>query len=226
MNSQAFKDLVRSRFGALSDETIVRIDAFRELVLRENEQQNLTRLTSEDDFLYGHLADCWELVASGFVDHPAMDIGSGVGVPGLLCSLISPMSWVLAESEQKKAQFLARAAKELGVDQVVRVFSGRAEDFLKTETVKSVIARAVGPVDRIYGWIRACSTWNNLVLLKGPGWESEWQAFKKTKRGRELRVAQIHTYRARPDHGNRLLIRIERVASSRIARQTVPRGTI
>ena len=37
------------------------------------------------------------------------------------------------------------------------------EEFLLNHQVETIVARAVGPVDRIFGWIRTCSTWNNLV---------------------------------------------------------------
>src|SRR4051812_23444634 len=72
---------------------------FYEIVLRENELQNLTRLTSPTDFYFGHLIDVFELLRSEKIEYPAMDLGSGAGIPGIVAALIHPEQWILAESE-------------------------------------------------------------------------------------------------------------------------------
>jgi 16S rRNA (guanine527-N7)-methyltransferase len=84
--------------------------AFYSALLRENEIQNLTRLTAPQDFLEGHLLDARALLESGLVSFPAMDLGSGCGVPGLLAAVLTDQGkWVLAESEGRKAEFLEGA---------------------------------------------------------------------------------------------------------------------
>jgi 16S rRNA (guanine527-N7)-methyltransferase len=212
MTSDEFKNLLFARTNGLGPGAIDKLVCFRELVLEENRRQNLTRLTKPQEFFNGHVIDCLELKNSGFLSFPAMDLGSGAGVPGLLCTLLGVGPWILAESEKKKAEFLVRSARELGIQDGVTVFSGRAEDFLKKcKPIPTVVARAVGPVDRIYGWIRRCSTWNTLVLLKGPSWNDEWSRFLRTRWGKELRIMQEHRYSVGEDQKQRSIIQIERV---------------
>ena len=66
--------------------------------------------------------------------------------------------------------------------------------FFEMLKVQSIVVRAVGPIERIYGWIRGCSTWNTLVLLKGPGWDEEWATFQAGKHHRELEIERQFGY--------------------------------
>jgi 16S rRNA (guanine527-N7)-methyltransferase len=198
----------------LNQDAVARVVRFQDLLARENEVQNLTRLIEPKDFVEGHFQDVVELARSGLVSYPALDLGSGCGVPGLLSACASENEWLLVDSEARKADFLQRAVSDLGLGHV-KVKAGRAEAVLKAAKVESVVARAVGPVLRIYPWIRKCSTWNTLVLLKGPGWDAEWADFLGSSYKKELRIESTHEYRVGADQKVRKIIRLARV----------PRGT-
>jgi 16S rRNA (guanine(527)-N(7))-methyltransferase RsmG len=187
---------------------------FYEFLIRENQIQNLTRLVEPQDFYYGHFLDAWELAKSGLVKFPAMDLGSGVGVPGILTALISDGKWVLAESEMRKADYLQKAVDLLELGGQVTVAPGRAEESLKVHSVSTVGARAVGSVERIYGWSRNCSTWNSMVLLKGPGWKEEWARFQVSKHRRELQIQRETYYEVGPEKKSRCIVEIQRVPRS------------
>jgi 16S rRNA (guanine527-N7)-methyltransferase len=179
---------------SVSTPIIQKIADFRDLILDENSRQNLTRLLEPRDFFEGHVRDSVELLNAGWMSYPAMDLGSGAGVPGLLCGILEPKEWILCESEIRKATFLADAVQKLGLGDQVEVFSGRAEEFLRKRRVETIVARAVGTVSKIYGWIGKCSTWNKLILFKGPKWEEEWQEFSNGKMARHLQVESILEY--------------------------------
>lgn len=215
MKEDEFRSLLQTQWPELGNSEVERVIKYYQLVVQENEVQNLTRLVSPTDFLYGHVLDVRELLRSGQLKFPAMDLGSGCGVPGLLTALVSDGDWVLAEAEGHKAEFLRKASIECGVGSRVQVFRGRAEEFLKSSQVESIVARAVGPVERIYGWIRNCSTWNKLILLKGPGWEDEWQSFKVGRDRKKLVLKRSYEYSVGPDQKKRIIVELERV----------PRGT-
>ncbi len=193
----------------LEGEALDRVVAFRELVLEENERQNLTRLVSPKEFFEGHLLDAVEVVKCGLIEFPAMDLGSGVGVPGILSAILGGGRWVLAESEGHKADFLRSAVEKLRLDSV-EVFSGRGEDYLRDHSVGSIVARAVGPVERIYAWIAKCSTWNTLVLLKGPGWAAEWEKFNLSRHRGRLEVASRHEYSVGEEAKSRMILSLRR----------------
>ncbi len=219
MANQEFLDLLTRGWPGLSTETYHRISDFRDWIVDENSRQNLTKLLAPKDFFEGHVLDVKALLECKLVDFPAMDLGSGGGVPGFLSALVSPDQWILTDSEGHKAAFLSRSVEKFGLNERVRVFSGRAEKFLaavsENEAPKSIVARAVGPVERIYTWIRPCSTWNSLVLLKGPRWEEEWGEFLKGRYRNELKWVDSYKYAVGDDEKQRIIVKIARV----------PRGT-
>jgi 16S rRNA (guanine527-N7)-methyltransferase len=205
----ALRQLILAGWKELPEPALNRVLRFYECILEENRVQNLTRLVEAEQFWNGFVQDVKALFESKLVAFPAMDLGSGAGVPGLLAAAISDEPWILVDSEKSKARFMEKTAKALGVR--ARVYGERGEDVLKKASVQSIVCKAVGPVGRIYGWLRACSTWNNLVLLKGPAWDSEWTEFSAGCR--ELVIAARHDYVVAGVQ--RVIVRLNRV----------PRGT-
>ena len=206
----------------LSDKVREKILSFYEIVVKGNEAQNLTRLVSPEDFYSGHVLDVLELVKTGWIKGRCMDLGSGVGVPGILAALMVPSEWVLAESEKRKAEYLKETVDTLNLGDRVIVFPGRAEEFLKTNQVDSIAVRAVGSVERIYSWVRDCSTWNNLILFKGPGWETEWERFRQTKFRNSLQIVAVHDYEIQSHRAPQSDAMIREL----INLKHVPRGTV
>ncbi len=199
---------------ALSQESVEKILEFYGIIQAENERQNLTRLLTPSLFFHGHVEDVLELLKWNRLQYPSLDLGSGVGVPGILAALISSGKWVLAESEKRKADYLARAVVQLELQEQVQVYSGRAENFLKDHRVNCVVVRAVGSLDRIYPLIRKCSTWNNLILFKGPAWKQEWESFQKGRWAKELVVQDQKSYLTGPqgDLKERIFLKLARTS--------------
>ena len=206
----ALSALMAIHFPELTEGERASFSSFYGAVLRENEVQNITRLTSPEDFLFGHILDCVSLRRSDLVEFPAMDLGSGLGVPGIGCAFLGMGPWILAESERRKAEFLSGVIQELKIEDV-SAFSGRGEKYLESGVANSVVARAVGPVERIFSWIKGCSTWNNLILFKGPAWDEEWKSFCSTEQGRKLILTGEYAYEAGPEKKQRRIIRLDRL---------------
>ncbi len=213
-DSLEFKRLLENDSSLeFTSEQILRAVEFRDEVLKENEIQNLTRILSPVDFLEGHIRDVVHLRKSGFVSYPALDLGAGMGVPGLLSAVIygNPGSekWISSDSEGKKAEFAQRMIDHFHLDGVSAA-AMRAEEVLTTQHVGSIVARAVGPVSRIYAWIRGRSTWNNLILLKGPKWEEEWAEFQATAQRNHLILDGEYRYTVGEEKKSRVIIRLRR----------------
>lgn len=87
-----------------------------------------------------------------FADPPgtALDVGSGAGFPGIPLAIVWPKTrWYLVESREKKAGFLEKAVRELGLGNV-KVICARVEDLapagaglLEGASMESVFVRAV-----------------------------------------------------------------------------------
>ena len=209
--SQAdFLKSIQSANLELSSSQMEKAAQFAEILHRENELQNLTRILGADEFVDGHLRDSLELLKNPALSDRVIDVGTGSGVPGLLSSALSADSdriWFLTDSEKGKAEYLDRAKNELGLRRV-SVFHKRAEEVIELVRAETVIARAVGTVDKIASWIWNCSTWNTLILFKSRGWEKEWQDTRLTKFGKKLTITQTHDYSS--GDKTRLLITLKR----------------
>lgn len=186
---------LNSRDFELSLEQKQRAAQFATLLYGENERQNLTRIEGVQEFVGGHLVDVIELFKIPTLGMKVADVGSGSGVPGLLAAAIDLTSreWHLVESEAHKAGYLSSTADLMNLKHV-QVYADRAEAAIKAIRPDTVVARAVGPVDRIAAWIWNCSTWNNLILFKSRGWETEWERAQSTKFGKKLTVTHTHEY--------------------------------
>jgi 16S rRNA (guanine527-N7)-methyltransferase len=182
---------------------------YYELLLNENERQNLTRLVSPVDFVEGHVLDVLEMLKAGFVTYPAMDLGSGAGIPGLIAALLGSGPWILCESEVRKADFLRSTASALGLTDV-SVVADRAENYLVSQRCASVVSRAVGSAEKIYSWIGNCSTWNNLILFKGPRWTEEKAELQRGRFRNQLTVTGEHRYETGAEKKTRVLVRLDR----------------
>lgn len=81
---------------------------------------------------------------------PAVDLGSGGGLPGLALALVWPASrWVLLDAGQRRAAFLVEAVSDLGLGSRVEVVRGRAEEVGRQPERRGrhalVVARSFGP---------------------------------------------------------------------------------
>ena len=103
-----------------------RLAAYGNLLLHWNTRFALTSIRDEVELIERHLMEGVFAAAH----HPdalaALDFGSGTGIPGLAIALCRPEIQVtLAESQRKKAAFLAEAVRQLRLNSTVH--AGRAE---------------------------------------------------------------------------------------------------
>ena len=129
--------------------TDVQADAMLEIIAAmAREPQNLSSPEALANAVDVHLADSLSGLVlpevSGATD--IVDIGSGGGFPGLVLAIMLPdTSITMVESEQRKAQWLARASTGM---RNVRVVADRSESLARAErgTASLVTARALGPL--------------------------------------------------------------------------------
>jgi len=102
----------------------------------------------------GHTAGFAEVIRQrrhvSAVQDPAVDLGSGGGVPGLVLAVQFPeMRWVLMDAARRRAAFLRNAVAELGLDRTVTVIEARAEEVGRRPEHRGMyqlaVARGFGP---------------------------------------------------------------------------------
>ncbi len=95
-------------------------------------------------------AELSALVPGGAV----VDIGSGAGLPGIPLALARPdLEVVLLDSGLRRVTFLEEVVAELGLGAQVGVVRARVEAWRPLRSVDAMVSRAVGPLERLLGWV-------------------------------------------------------------------------
>lgn len=113
---------------ALSDAQSESLAAYLGILTHWNRVHSLTAIEDPGQQIQRHLMDAlsvWPEVIRRFGEDPAIrvaDIGSGMGVPGIVWAVVMPKSgFDLIERQQKKAAFLRHVVGRLGLAPRVRV---------------------------------------------------------------------------------------------------------
>jgi 16S rRNA (guanine527-N7)-methyltransferase len=137
----------------VSRETLQRLDAFVELLLRWQRTLNLVAPSTLPRLWTRHIADSLQLIDLAPGARTWIDLGSGGGFPGLAvgCALaeVDGASVHLVESNSRKTAFLREACRVTGAP--AQVHAERIEQFFNRfhSPAEVVTARALAPLNSL-----------------------------------------------------------------------------
>jgi len=150
--TQAFLDACRDLGVEFEPKDLERLGRWLAMLLETNCEFNLTSITEPDEAWMRHVFDSLTLLPA-FAELPegakVADVGSGGGAPGLVLAIALPaLRFTLIEATAKKAAFLDRLVRDLGLRNV-RIVNDRAESVGAVgsplrERFDAATARAVG----------------------------------------------------------------------------------
>lgn len=109
-------------------ETLRMLDAYADMVLAENANQNLIAKSTEGDFWTRHILDSAQLLPQMPANaRTCLDVGSGAGLPGIVLATMSDVRFTLVEPRRRRAEFLQTVARSLGLDERVSVLMANVE---------------------------------------------------------------------------------------------------
>jgi 16S rRNA (guanine(527)-N(7))-methyltransferase RsmG len=143
-------------------------------LLREyNPVLNLTRIRNFKNMVLKLYVD--SLLPADMLDLPSplLDLGTGPGMPGIPLKIYRPrLEIILAESREKRADFLRRAIDHIKLTGI-HVIAGRITARFE-QPVAGVITRAVETIERTLERISGCLDTNGRVIfMKGPHCDAE-----------------------------------------------------
>jgi len=175
----------------LTDAQKLKLEAYLEQLLSATQEMNLTAIVEREEAWNRHIVESLRLLPLLEVELGAshgqermqaqrlIDVGSGGGLPGMVIAIMRPdLAVTLLEATEKKARFLERTGKLLGLANL-SVISERAEDAARPgsalrESFDMVTARAVAPLrvllELTVPFLRVSGL---LVAVKGERAESE-----------------------------------------------------
>jgi 16S rRNA (guanine527-N7)-methyltransferase len=201
-----------SQLAPLSDAQVRSLDAYLDLLLEANTVMNLTRITDRASAEVLHIADALTVIRHlPRRPHGLADVGSGGGVPGIPLAIARPdVSVTLIESTQKKAAFLERTVRELGLAHV-QVRADRAEKLIDCRGEFDIAtARAVSDVVDLVQWcFPLLKPGGRLLAMKGAKAAEELAAAKKVLH--RLGAGEPIVHRAAlPGADNHVIVEISR----------------
>jgi 16S rRNA (guanine527-N7)-methyltransferase len=162
----ASEEDARAFCGELTDSSgMARLERLASMVLAENGRQNLIAKASEGYLWLRHIADSAQLLRGVSRETSSwLDLGTGAGFPGLVVAAMrDELDVILVESRKKRADWLGRAAAELGLSRC-RVEGCRLEH-VKTFSATVISARAFAPLAKLLALSARFSTQDTLWLL-------------------------------------------------------------
>ncbi|WP_347138230.1 16S rRNA (guanine(527)-N(7))-methyltransferase RsmG [Paracoccus sp. SSK6] len=160
----------------VSRETADRLSIYAELVRRWNSHINLVSSSTIADLETRHLADCLQVADLAPAKEGVwVDLGSGGGLPGIVLAIAkadTSISFVLVESDQRKAAFLRTVMRETNLTNVV-VKAQRIEA-LDPLNAAFISARALAPLGQLMAYLHLhLAPKGTAFLMKGRQWQSE-----------------------------------------------------
>ena len=183
----------------LSAEQTGRFDQYLALIKKWSSKMSLTALQGDREIVRKHFLDSLAvhpLLEDGFF---VMDLGAGVGCPGIPLKIVRPsLKLLLLEAKAKKVSFLNQVIRTLELKDA-RAIQQRAEDSLFRQglqhQVDVVLARAVGELDWL---VRLAAPYlrpgGRLVAMKGPQPEAEIEQARPSLAKFRGRVEKIQPY--------------------------------
>jgi 16S rRNA (guanine527-N7)-methyltransferase len=175
-----------------------------------NERLNLTRHLDFETFVVRDLLDTSQLAQHLEPEERVLDVGTGGGVPGVVLAILrSDLHVSLSEPVKKKARAVSAIVQQLQLS--VPVFPMRVQEALVEHRCQTLVARAVGPLRKVLGWLSPhWGEFGRLLLIKGPNWVQERQDARHRGCLAGLELRRLATYQTPGHDGESVVLAIRR----------------
>ena len=126
----------------VSDDQVRQLLRYVEILMKWNKVYNLTAITDVKEVLLYHILDGLTVIDYLQKAQSILDVGSGMGVPGVIIAISCPNKHVsVVDCSHKKAAFLQQVAIELKLHNL-QVICRKIEDYTPERAYDLAISRA------------------------------------------------------------------------------------
>jgi len=167
--------LLKSAGVVLSAEALNKLWTYHQLLRQHNTELNLTRIHNFTNMVLKLYVDSILPGQLMTLPSPLLDLGTGPGMPGIPLKIAFPeLQIVLAESRQKRVDFLRMAQESLNLKEL-EIFGGKISSDFQI-SIAGVITRALENMASTLDRISGCLAKDGLVIfMKGPHCDQEIQ---------------------------------------------------
>ncbi|WMJ21780.1 16S rRNA (guanine(527)-N(7))-methyltransferase RsmG [Paludicola sp. MB14-C6] len=203
----------------LSDEQLLKLDQYAQLLVEWNEKINLTAITEPDDIVMKHFIDSFLLLNHIQTKEPfsLIDVGTGAGFPSLPCKIIcDSMQLTMLDSLNKRINFLNEVVQNVGVK--AQCIHGRAEESGKQPELREkftyATARAVAHLRELSEYcLPFVKVGGYFVALKGFEIEEELEEAKAAIKVLGGQIVDVKKYELK-DSGKRAIVVVKKISQT------------
>ncbi len=164
---------------SLSQKQSQQIKDFKEILVEGNKKINLFSRKNFEENLESLLE---ETIHASFLLNPVLkgfsekvlDLGSGNGLPGLICGILYPETcFLLCERNRKKAEFLKGTIFKLKTDNVDVLCENAGDHALKFKKILSQATSSFKEILKVLDKVLDKKE-GEAFLWKNPSWEKNW----------------------------------------------------
>ena len=209
MNKEEFICAVKELGIEMTEEQLIKLDKFYNLLIDWNEKINLTRIIEEQDVYLKHFYD--SLTIAKVVDlstkETLCDVGTGAGFPGIVLKIVYPnLKITLVDSLLKRVNYLNTIITDLDLKDIKAIHS-RGEDF--KEKFDIVTARAVANIEKLLGFTMHLVNKDGLFIAMKGNISEEITEPIVNKINRKYKIIAINRFILPIENSNRSLVVIK-----------------
>ncbi len=172
------KELFKKCNQNFSDTEYEKLWKFHNMLRKNNDELDLTRIRRFEDYVIKHYVDCTIITTLIKLPSPIVDIGTGAGFPGIPLKIVSPKTYIiLGEPRWKRCAFMRNVIEELKLKDV-EVYEHKVRGNFPNK-VKGVITRAVESILKtLRRSIDFLEVGGQVILMKGPSADPEIEEAK------------------------------------------------
>lgn len=224
---QVFQSFLEKEEVKINERKFEKLNQFVQILMKKNEEINLTRITSEEEVWVKHIFD--SLIPIRFLKlekgMKIMDLGTGGGIPGIPMAILYPsIDFVLVDSVQKKVDAVKEFANELNLRNV-KVICARAEELGRDPDHRDqydlVLSRALASLTILIEYcVPLIHLYGHVVAYKGPDYIEELARAQNAITKLHAEHPRVFHYSLPSQMGERTLIRITK---KRVTPELYPR---
>lgn len=214
MNIELFIEETKKIGINLTENQLIKLDKFYQLLISWNEKMNLTRITEKEEVYLKHFYDSLTLykVIDLNQELTLCDVGSGAGFPGIVLKIVFPnLKITLVDSLQKRVNYLNEIIKELELSNIEAIHT-RAEDYAKNNREKYdiVTARAVANLKMLSELCIPMVKVNGYFISMKANIEEELENSKDILKKLNSSIEKIETFNLPIENSTRNIIKIKK----------------